>query len=194
MKNDSHAIAQALHDLGGALWFGGSVAGIAGFNKAGADLPNPVDRIRVANSAWTRFGPVQWAAIAAHLAGSVQITRSNKRRISLQHGYGRVGTVNAGLTVAGIAATAYASFTGQRIGKATKQALARGQQVDTKDATVSTDQTPPEIAKWQKQNRVAQYLVPVLVGGNVVTASYLEQLNRPGATATGVVRRLLPFV
>src|SRR4029079_19506926 len=54
---DSRVAAQAVHDLGAALWFGGSVMGVAGVNKAGADLRNGVDKVRVAESAWRRFAP-----------------------------------------------------------------------------------------------------------------------------------------
>jgi hypothetical protein len=44
-------VAQAVHDLGAALWFGGSVMGAAGVNKAGADLRDELDKVRVAESA-----------------------------------------------------------------------------------------------------------------------------------------------
>ncbi len=41
--DDSHVLAQAVHDLGAALWFGGAVMGVAGVIKAGNDLRDPVD-------------------------------------------------------------------------------------------------------------------------------------------------------
>ena len=193
LSTDSHAFAQALHDLSGALWFGGSVAGVAGYNKAGADLPDPYDRIRVAGSAWSRFAPAQWAAIGVHTLAGLQLTRASKGRLALQHGYGRAGTVKAAVTAAGIGATAYAAFTGAKVSKAAQQARARGQQVQVADANISTDQTPPEVARWQRQNRVAQYLVPALTGANVVLGSYLVQAYRPGAAARGFLQRLNPF-
>ena len=31
-NTDNHFVAQAVHDLGSALWFGGAVMGIAGVN------------------------------------------------------------------------------------------------------------------------------------------------------------------
>ena len=45
---DNHYLAQAVHDLGSALWFGGTVMGVAGVNKSGADLTQGIDRVRVA--------------------------------------------------------------------------------------------------------------------------------------------------
>ena len=46
---DSRVAAQAVHDLGAALWFGGSVMGVAGVNKSGADLRDGIDKVRVAD-------------------------------------------------------------------------------------------------------------------------------------------------
>jgi hypothetical protein len=56
-SDSSHVLAQAVHDLGSALWFGGAVMGVAGVNKSGNDLRDGVDKVRVAESAWNRFAP-----------------------------------------------------------------------------------------------------------------------------------------
>ncbi|MGW5672117.1 hypothetical protein [Micromonospora sp. NPDC003776] len=64
--------------------------------------------------------------------------------------------------------------------------------MEVRDATLSTPQTPSEIAVWQRRQRVTQYLVPVLAGANIACGSYLVQSYRMGATARGVLRRLLP--
>jgi hypothetical protein len=45
---------------------------------------------------------------------------------------------------------------------------------------------------WQRRQRVAQYLVPVLAGANIVLNAYLTQHYRPGVTMAGIARRLLP--
>src|SRR3954464_5707491 len=117
-QTDNHAVAQAVHDLGSALWFGGTVMGVAGVNKSGADLQQGIDRIRVASSAWNRFAPAQWAGIGATLAAGLQLTRVGGRRIALQKGFGSVGMLKAGITVAGAAATAFAAYSGAQISKA----------------------------------------------------------------------------
>ncbi len=76
--SDNHAVAQAVHDLGSAVWFGGSVMGVAGVNKSGEDLASDIDKVRVANSAWSRFGPVEWAGIAATLTAGLRLTQVGK--------------------------------------------------------------------------------------------------------------------
>ena len=193
MRNDdSHVLAQAVHDLGAALWFGGAVMGVAGVNKSGNDLRDPLDKVRVAESAWQRFAPVEWAGIAAVLGAGTQLTRASKGRLATQHGWARAGSVKAAVAVAGTAATAFAAYSGRKIGQLTEQAAAAGRPVDVQDASTPSAQTPAEIAVWQKRQRASQYLVPLASGANIVLNSYLVQTYRPGATARGVVRRLLP--
>lgn len=190
--SDAHPIALAVQDLGNALWFGGAVMGIAGVNKSGADLAQGIDRIRVANSAWSRFGPVEWAAIVASVVADARVGSTAKGRLALQEGYATLALAKQVAAGLGIAATAYATYTGRKVGKAAEAAHARGESVDVKDASIPTDGTPSELATWQRRQRVSQYLVPVAVGANIAIASYLAQAYRPAATARGVLRRFLP--
>jgi hypothetical protein len=189
---DNHAVAQAVHDLGSALWFGGTVMGVAGVNKSGADLHHGIDRIRVASSAWTRFAPVQWAGIGATLVAGLQLTRVGGRRMALQQGFASVGTLKAGIAVAGAAASAYSAYCGAKISKLAEEAEMQGEKVEVHDATVSLPQTPPQLAAWQRRQRISQYVVPVLAGANIACGSYLVQSYRAGATAKGVLKRFLP--
>jgi hypothetical protein len=191
-SSDNHFVAQAVHDLGSALWLGGSVMGIAGVNKSGSELSTGIDRVRVAGSAWSRFAPAQWGGIAATLLAGLRLTQVGGRRVALQKGFGSVGALKAGLAVAGAGATAYAAYTGSRIGKLAEEAERSGTPLEVKDATLPSAGTPPEIAKWQRRQRVTQLLVPVLAGANIVCGSWLVQSYRAGATVKGVVRRLLP--
>jgi hypothetical protein len=191
-KTDNHFVAQAVHDLGSALWLGGSVMGIAGVNKSGSELSQGIDRVRVASSAWNRFAPAQWGGIAATLLAGLRLTQVGGRRIALQKGFGSVGALKAGLAVAGAGATAYAAYSGSRIGRLAEEAERSGTPLEVKDATLPSAGTPPEIVTWQRRQRVTQLLVPVLAGANIVCGSWLVQSYRAGATVRGVVRRLLP--
>jgi hypothetical protein len=192
MESNNHAIAQAVHDVGSALWFGGTVMGVAGVNKSGNDLSEGIDRIRVAESAWGRFSPVQWAGIGATMLAGLQLTRAGGRRMALQKGFGTVGALKAGITALGAAATAYSAYCGHRIATLAEAAYEQGQVIEVQDATTSTSRTPADIAAWQRRQRIAQIAVPLLAGANIVCGSYLVQSYRTGATAKGVLRRLLP--
>ncbi|HEX8520058.1 MAG TPA: hypothetical protein VF667_10760 [Pseudonocardia sp.] len=192
IRTDSRVAAQVVHDLGAALWFGGTVMGVAGVNKSGQDLRDGLDKVRAAESAWRRFAPVQWLGIGAVLVAGSRLTLESKGRLALQHGVGRAGAAQAGFAVAGAAATGFAAWSGRRIGQLTEQAAERRQHFDTTDATIPNDQTPPEIVAWQRRQRVAQYLVPAFAGANIVLNAYLTQQYRPGASVAGIARRLLP--
>ncbi|MGR7026913.1 hypothetical protein [Geodermatophilus sp. URMC 62] len=188
---DNHFLAQSVHDLGTALWFGGSVMGIAGVNKSGSDLTAGIDKVRVASSAWSRFQPAQFGGILATLVTGLQLTRSNKERLALQKGYASVGTLKAALTVAGAGATAYAAYSGAQIGKLAEQA-ARDGSLEVKDATLPSAGTPAEIKKWQARQRVTQGAVPALAGAVIVCNAWLVQSYRLGSTVKGLLGRLLP--
>ncbi|PRY50001.1 hypothetical protein LY71_10437 [Geodermatophilus tzadiensis] len=188
---DNRFVVQAVHDLGTALWFGGSVMGIAGVNKSGSDLTAGIDKVRVASSAWSRFQPAQFGGIAATLITGLQLTRSNSQRLALQKGYGTVGALKAALTVAGAGATAYAAYSGAQIGKLAEQA-ARNGDLEVKDATLPSAGTPAEIKKWQARQRVTQAAVPTLAGAVIVCNAWLVQSYRLGSTVKGLLGRILP--
>ena len=191
-SSDGHPVAQAVHDVGSALWLGGAVMGVAGVNKSGADISQGIDRVRVANSAWSRFGPVEWAGIAATLVAGTRLTASNPGRLAAQRGFAPLGAAKAAATLLGAAATGWATFTGIQVGRTAEAAHRRGDPVDVKDASISTDRTPADLAAWQRRQRTAQYLVPVFAGANVVLNAYLTQSYRPAATARGLLGRFLP--
>ena len=86
----------------------------------------------------------------------------------------------------------YAAYSGAKIGQLAEEAERRGTALEVKDATIPTPATPPEIATWQRRQRITQFAVPVLAGANIVCNSWLVQSYRTGATLKGVLRRVLP--
>jgi hypothetical protein len=190
MKTDNHAVAQAVHDLGSALWFGGATMGAVGVNKSGQELSQGIDRIRVAKSGWGRFSPLEWAGIGATMLAGLRLTRSATGRLALQRSFGTVGAIKAGVTVLGALATAYATFCGAKVASLAEQAHQRGEEVEVKDATTPTPRTSQKIAAWQRQQQVVQYVVPTLAGANIALGSYLVESYRPVSTARGIMGRL----
>jgi hypothetical protein len=86
--SDRNTVIRSMHDAGLAAWFGGSLAGAIGINGAAAELPEPTQRLRVANTGWTRWTPVNLAAIAVHLVGGAAVLQANKGRVATQKGVG----------------------------------------------------------------------------------------------------------
>jgi hypothetical protein len=68
MPSTDNTVARTLHDVGLAAWFGGPLMGAAGVNGAAAVVEDPTQRLRVANTGWARWTPLNLAGIAAHLA------------------------------------------------------------------------------------------------------------------------------
>src|SRR5919108_6292631 len=97
MAPADNTIARTLHDLGLAAWFGGSLMGAAGLNGAAAVVQDPGQRLRVANSGWARWTPLNLAGIAAHLAGGAGLTRAHKGRLARQQGGASPQPVNTPL-------------------------------------------------------------------------------------------------
>ena len=58
--------------------------GATGVNGAAAAVEDPTQRLRVANSGWARWTPLNLAGIAAHLAGGAVLTGANKGRLAGQ--------------------------------------------------------------------------------------------------------------
>ena len=102
MASTDNTLARTLHDLGLAAWFGGSLMGAAGLNGAASVVQDPSQRLRVANSGWARWTPLNLAGIVAHLAGGAVLTGANKGRLAGQPGGAAASMVKAALTVAAL--------------------------------------------------------------------------------------------
>ena len=63
----TNSIMRTVHDLGLATWFGGSLMGAAGVNKAAAEAGSTDESLRFANATWQNWSPVNAAAIGAHV-------------------------------------------------------------------------------------------------------------------------------
>jgi len=184
MAPTDNTVARSLHDLGLAAWFGGSLMGAAGVNGAAAVVQDPTQRLRVANTGWARWTPLNLAGIAAHLAGGVVLTGANKGRLAGQQGVARASTVKAALTVAALGTTAYARLLGKK--------LERAGDVPVEGGTTPNPTTPEDVAKAQRQLTALQWVIPVLTGAVLVVNARMGEQQRPTQVTKGLVGRLLP--
>jgi hypothetical protein len=184
MASTDHTLARTLHDLGLAAWFGGSLMGATGVNGAAAVVQDPTQRLRVANTGWSRWTPLNLAGIAAHLAGGAVLTGTNKGRLAGQQGVATASTVKTALTVAALGTTAYARVLGKR--------LDRAGDVPVEGGTTPNPTTPEEVARTQRQLTALQWVIPVLTGAVLVVNARMGEQQRPAQVSKGLVRRLLP--
>ena len=179
---ERNTLAHFLHDAGLAAWFGGSLMGAVGVNGAAADVDDPRQRARVANSGWSRWTPFSAVAIGAHLIGGAQLLRANKGRVQAQKGVLANTNVKLALTAGALGATAYSRLLGQKMMAAGDVPVAGG--------TASLPSTPPEVAKAQKQLKALQWAIPGLTGAVLASSSLHEEQQRPSQVVKGTLQAL----
>jgi hypothetical protein len=184
MVSTDNTVARALHDLGLAAWFGGSLMGATGVNGAAAVVEDSTQRLRVANSGWARWTPLNLAGIAAHLAGGAVLTGANKSRLAGQQGVAATSAVKTALTVAALGTTAYARVLGKKLESAGD--------VPVEGGTTPNPTTPEQVARAQRQLTALQWVIPVLTGALLVVNARMGEQQRPTQVTKGLVQRLLP--
>jgi hypothetical protein len=179
-----NTVSRSLHDVGMAGWFGGSLMGAVGLNGAAAQVEEPKQRLRVANSGWNRWSPVNLAGIAAHLAGGAVLLAANKGRLASQQGVARATVVKAALTGAALAATAWS--------RALRAKLDGAGEVPVQGGTDPSVDTPEDVATAQRQLKVLQWVIPALTGAVLVVNARMGEQQRPTQVTGGLLGRLRP--
>lgn len=179
--SNRHTVIRSLHDLGGAVWFGGALMGAVGLNGASQDVKDPTDRARVAAAGWARWSPVADAGIAAHLIGGAGLTLAHRDRVR-DHADVTANTVaKTIITVAALGTTAYSGVLGGQI--------AKGGTVPAEGGTQPTEATPETVAKAQQQLRALQWATPALTGALIVLGAHHGELQRPGERIRGIAAK-----
>ncbi len=180
----TNTFARTLNDVGLAAWFGGSLMGAVGLNGAAAAVDDPRQRAHVANAGWSRWTPVNLAAIAAHVVGGTLLLRGNKGRFVAQSGVASAATAKTVCKLTAMAATAYARVLGERVIQAGD--------VPVEGGTTPGDSTPHEVEQAQRQLSVLQWAIPVLTGATLVLNARMGEQQRPKEVLSGMARRLTP--
>ena len=179
-----NTVSRSLHDLGLAAWFGGSLMGAVGLNGAAAEVEEPKQRLRVANSGWNRWTPVSLAGITAHVAGGLIPLGANKGRVASQQGVAQATVVKTALTGAALAATAWSRALGAKLNEAGE--------VPVEGGTDPSGDTPEDVAKAQRQLKVLQWVIPALTGAVLVLNARMGEQQRPAQATGGLLGRLRP--
>ncbi|TDQ50767.1 hypothetical protein [Actinorugispora endophytica] len=161
MASDRDTLVRSLHDLGLAAWFGGSLMGAVGLNKAAEEESEGTsEALRLSSSGWDKWTPLNAAAIALHLVGGAGLLNANRTRTMHQQGVGASTAVKTAVTAAALAATAYARVLGKRVEKA-------GTDPRPADAAAA-EHNPEPLEETARKLRMAQWAVPALTGALVV--------------------------
>jgi hypothetical protein len=179
-----NTVSRALHDVGLATWFGGTLANAVALNPAAGRAGSATSTGAVANAGWDRWTPVNAAAIGLHLVGSLGQIGGNQSRIANQQGVGSMVVTKTALTAAALGVTAYSRVLGKKVSQHADVPAASG--------TEPTTTTPREVAAAQRQLKALQWAVPALTGTLVVISSYAGEQQRYSEVKKGVLARLTP--
>lgn len=174
---------RALHDLGLAAWFGGTLANAVALNPAAAQAGGSSRTGAVANVGWDRWTPVNAAAIGAHLVGSAGLLAADLPRVSAQRGVASMATAKTALTLAALGATAYSRALGKKVSERTDVPAASGTEPETT--------TPQHVAAAQRQLQMLQWAVPALTGALVVISAFAGEQQRATEVHKGLAARFL---
>jgi len=171
MTSNRNTVVRAMHDLGGAAWFGGTLMGAIGVNGGSKDVKDPAERAAVAAAGWARWAPISAAAIGAHLIGGAGLLAANRDRVRSQRGAGSNALIKSVLTAAAIGTTVYSGILGAKIASEAGSAPVEG-------GTVPSESTPDKVAKLQQQQRILQWITPALTGGILILGAQQGEQQR----------------
>src|SRR5579859_6896140 len=180
--SERDTVLRSMHDTGLAAWFGGSLMGAVGLNGAAAKAGNSAERLQIASAGWDRWAPVNAAAIGTHLVGAAGILASESRRGAAQRGVGAMTIAKTALTAAALGATAYSRLLGKK--------MERANGVPTEGTTEPAAATPEDVSAAQRQQRVAQWMIPVFTGAMLVVSSLAGEQQKPRSVLRGVAARM----
>lgn len=173
--SERNTLVRSLHDVGGAIWLGGSLMGAVGLNGASKAVTDPTERALVASAGWARWTPVNIAAIGAHLVGGLGLLLANRHRVAGQPGVTANTVIKTALTAAAMGTTAYSGVLGAQIAKAGA--------VPADGGVLPNESTPADVAAAQQKLRLLQWATPVLTSAIVVLSAQQGEQQRPDQQA-----------
>ncbi|MBM6401563.1 hypothetical protein [Phycicoccus sonneratiae] len=158
-------VVRATHLTTNAAWFGGSLMGAVGLNPAAEEGDDARERAAIADEGWTRWGPVQGAAVALHLLSGVAILADNRRRVRHHRPTAVAVLAKTALTGAAVALGAETYRVGAAFGEA-------------REAADHDEEARAEARSLAGRLRRLQWVNPVLTGGLLVLDAYLGEQQR----------------
>ncbi|HYN66398.1 MAG TPA: hypothetical protein VES93_05870 [Ornithinibacter sp.] len=170
-------VVRATHLVTNAAWFGGSLMGAVALNRAAREGDDSHEQAEIADAGWTRWGPVQGAAVGLHLVSGVAILADNRRRV-VAHTPTTVAVVaKTALTGAAVLASAAAYRIGAELGEAKERA-------DQDPAAAGRARHLATTMRW------LQWATPATTAGILVLDAYLGEQQRGTAGLLDTPTRL----
>ena len=178
----THPLIRSLHDLGLATWAGGSLMGAVGLNGAAAALDDPRERASAATAGWRRWAPVNAAGLGAHLIGATGLLITDWDRVRGQQGVAKSSAIKTVVTGVGLGVAAWSAVLNQKMTEAGAPPV--------KGATEPGPSTPDDVARTQRQLKVAQWANPLVATTLIGLSSWQSEQQRTQEVARGGLQRL----
>jgi hypothetical protein len=166
-------VFRSLHDLGLAAWFGGTLMGAVGLNGGTAKANDPTERLRLSSIGWAKWAPVQATAIVLHGIGGAGLIAGNRGRLAIQPEARTNTYVKFAITAVVGTLSLYSGFLGTRQGK--------HYQEGAEGVTEPGANASKTLESAQRQQKVLQWVLPLLTGVLVVLAAQQGEQQRPVA-------------
>ena len=160
-----------------------SFLGAIGLNGAASALDDPAQRSKAATAGWSRWAPVNAAAIGSHLVGAAGLLVTDWPRVRHQQGVAQSSAIKTAATGAGLGVAAWSAVLNRSMVKAGAVPVA--------GATEAALSTPPEVARTLRQLKLVQWLNPAAGLALIALSDWQSQQQRASQAAKGRVRRLL---
>jgi cytochrome b561 len=157
--------ARAAHDVGLAVWYGGTVFGKFALNPAVKAIQDETARGQAANAGWAAFHPLGGVGLATAAVVRFTARQTELQPVNLSPAEKVLATAGDVLMVTSLGLTLASGIYGQR--------LASKGSVPMESGTQPTAGTPPEVAKLQKSNEVLGNST-VLAGLGLLTVQAIQ--------------------
>ncbi len=164
-----------IHDLGAAVWWGGTLMGTFAMNPAVEVLDDPEERGKMVDEGWARFQPY---AVAGFLAAGVShfIMRRNPPKRPTET-YKTVARIKDGLFVVAAVANVASLALGEYSTHYEEDAY-----TPMESATTPVEETPEPVEKAQKGLSVSSW-AQILSGIGIIAASAILAKERERSNA-----------
>jgi uncharacterized membrane protein len=170
-------LVRATHLVTNAAWFGGSLMGAVALNPAAREGDGSREQADIADTGWTRWGPVQGTAIGVHLVSGVAILADNRRRVVAHTPTTLAVVAKTALTGAAVLASAAAYRVGAELGEAKERA-------EHDPAAAGEARSLATRMRW------LQWATPATTAGILVLDAYLGEQQRGAAGLLDLPTRL----
>ncbi|UOE21893.1 hypothetical protein NI17_006445 [Thermobifida halotolerans] len=177
-----NTVVRSLHDLGLAAWFGGSLMGAVGLNKAADQESKGLNEsIRLSGAGWDKWAPLNLVAIGAHLVGGAGLLGANRERVMHQKGVGASTIAKTAVTAAALGVTAYSRVLGRRA----EQAATAPEPIES-----SSSHAPETLEDTSRKLRMVQWAVPALTGAVLVLNALHGEQQKATQEKMGFMRAM----